>query len=58
MKSEKGLGMVRLVIFLVAMMLLLGVTGYVVFQENGIYDRELKPVIDDNMNKIETIVEK
>lgn len=45
MRSEKGLGIVRLVIFIVAMMFLLGVTTYVVVQDNGIYDREIKPLL-------------
>lgn len=58
MKSQKGIGLVRLVIFIVAMMLLLGVTTYVVMQENGIYDREVRPVINNYLQEENTTVEK
>lgn len=58
MRSQKGIGLVRLVIFIVAMMLLLGVTTYVVMQENGIYDREVKPVINNYLQEENTTVEK
>ena len=58
MRSQKGIGHVRLVIFIVAMMLLLGVTTYVVMQENGIYDREVKPVINNYLQEENTTVEK
>lgn len=58
MRSQKGIGLVRLVIFIVAMMLLLGVTTYVVMQENGIYDREVRPVINNYLQEENTTVEK
>ena len=58
MRSQKGIGLVRSVIFIVAMMLLLGVTTYVVMQENGIYDREVKPVINNYLQEENTTVEK
>ena len=47
MKSEEGIGLVRLVIFIIVMMFLLGVTGYVVLQDNGIYEREVKPLFEN-----------
>lgn len=55
MRSEKGLGIVRLVIFIVAMMLLLGVTTYVVVQDNGIYDREIRPLLEKSSNTNEVV---
>jgi hypothetical protein len=58
MRSQKGIGLVRLVIFIVAMMLLLGVTTYVVVQENGIYDREVRPIINNYLQEENTTVEK
>ena len=58
MNIQKGIGMVRLIIFIVAMMLLLGVTTYVVMQDNGIYEREIKPLIENNIEGTNTVVEK
>lgn len=58
MNTQKGIGMVRLIIFIVAMMLLLGVTTYVVMQDNGIYEREIKPLIENNIEGTNTVVEK
>ncbi len=55
MRSEKGLGIVRLVIFIVALMLLLGVTTYVVMQDNGIYEREIKPLLEKNTSTNEVV---
>lgn len=52
MRSEKGLTIQRLVVFIVAMMLLLGVTTYVVVQDNGIYDREIKPLLENSTNEV------
>lgn len=51
MRSQKGIGLVRLVIFIICMMLLLGVTTYVVMQDNGIYEREFKPLIENHTEK-------
>lgn len=55
MRSEKGIGIVRLVIFIVAMMFLLGVTTYVVVQDNGIYEREIKPLFENSTNTNEVV---
>lgn len=58
MNTQKGIGMVKLIIFIVSMMLLLGVTTYVVMQDNGIYEREIKPLIENNIEGTNTVVEK
>lgn len=58
MNTQKGIGMVKLIIFIVAMMLLLGVTTYVVMQDNGIYEREIEPLIENNIESTNTVVEK
>lgn len=55
MKSEKGMTIQRLVVFIAAMMLLLGVTTYVVVQDNGIYDREIKPLLENSTNTNEVV---
>lgn len=53
MKSQKGIGLLGLLIFVVVMMLLLGVTTYVVIQDNGIYEREVKPLLTtEDANKV------
>lgn len=52
MKSEKGLTLQRLVVFIAVMMLLLGVTTYVVVQDNGIYEREIKPLLENSTNEV------
>lgn len=56
MRSQKGIGLVRLVIFIIAMMLLLGVTAYVVFQDNGIYEREVEPLLKNQTEESNTTV--
>lgn len=58
MRSQKGIGLVRLVIFIVAMMFLLGVTTYVVVQDNGIYDREIKPLLQNATEDTNTAIVK
>lgn len=57
MKSEHGKSRVILVLQCVILMLLLGLTVYVIFQENGIYDREIQPVIENYINRTNTIDE-
>lgn len=47
MKSENGMSIVKFLIVIVVLMLLLGVTAYVVIQDNGIYEREVKPLLED-----------
>ena len=46
MKSEKGMALPKLLVFLVVMTLFLGVATYVVVQDNGVYDREIKPLLE------------
>lgn len=46
MKSEKGMALPKLLVFLVVMILFLGVATYVVVQDNGVYDREIKPLLE------------
>ena len=46
MKSEKGMALPKLLVFLVVMTLFLGVATYVVEQDNGVYDREIKPLLE------------
>ncbi len=59
MKLQKGFIRLRLVITVIVLMLLVGVTTYVAFQDNGIVDQieqnianniENKTVIDKNQN--------
>ena len=57
MKSECGRSRVILVLICVVLMLLLGPTVYVIFQENGIYDREIQPVIENYINQTNIIDE-
>ena len=57
MKSECGRSRVILVLICVVLMLLLGPTVYVIFQENGIYDREIQPVIENYIKETNTIDE-
>lgn len=58
MKSQKGIGIVRLLIFVVAMTFFLGIATYVVVQDNGIYDREIKPLLEKSSNTNEVVSEK
>ena len=46
MRSEKGLAIQKFLVILVALLMLLGVTTLVVMQDNGIYDREIKPLLE------------
>lgn len=45
----------RLVVFLAVMMMLLGVTTYVVMQDNGIYEREIKPMLEKSASTNEVV---
>ena len=47
MRSEKGLAIQKFLVILVALLMLLGVTTFVVMQDNGIYDREIKPLLQN-----------
>ncbi len=55
MKSQKGFIRLRLEITVIVLMLLLGVTAYVVFQDNGIVDQIEQNVVEQSQN--ETVVE-
>lgn len=57
MKSEKGMSIVRFVAYIVATLLFLGVCVYVIVQDNGIYDREIKPLLE-NRTSTNEVVEK
>ena len=46
MRSEKGLALQKFLVVLVSLLMLLGVTTFVVMQDNGIYDREIKPLLE------------
>lgn len=54
MKSQKGMAMQKFVVLIVALMLLLGVTTYVVVQDNGIYEREVKTLINNQLEEVNT----
>lgn len=56
MKSEKGMALQKLLVFIVVMTLLVGVATYVVVQDNGVYDREIKPLLEKSttVNEVES----
>lgn len=54
MKSQKGMAMQKFVVLIVVLMLLLGVTTYIVVQDNGIYEREVKPLINNQLEEENT----
>ena len=58
MKSQKGMAIQKFVLLIVALMLLLGVTTYVVMQDNGIYEREVKPLINNQLEEGNTTTQK
>ena len=55
MKSEKGMATHKLLVFIAVATVCLGVVTYVVFQDNGIYDREVKPLLEksNTTNQVE-----
>ena len=56
MKSEKGMALPKLLVFIVVMPLFVGVATYVVVQDNGVYDREIKPLLEKSttVNEVES----
>lgn len=58
MRSEKGMALPRLLVYLVVATLFLGVATYVVVQDNGVYDREIKPLLEKNTTVNEVVNEK
>ena len=55
MRSEKGLATQKFLVILVALLMLLGVTTLVVMQDNGIYEREIKPLLEKNTSTNEVV---
>ena len=55
MRSEKGLAIQKFLVILVALLMLLGVTTLVVMQDNGIYDREIKPLLEKSATTNEAV---
>jgi len=55
MKTESGRARVILVLRCVILMLCLGLTTYVIFQDNGIYDREIQPVIENYVSEANNV---
>ena len=55
MRSEKGLAIQKFLVILVALLMLLGVTTFVVMQDNGIYDREIKPLLEKSATTNEVV---
>lgn len=58
MKSQKGMAMHKFLVLIVALMLLLGVTTYVVVQDNGIYEREVKPLVNNLVEEANVTTQK
>lgn len=56
MKTEKGMALVKLLVIIVVMTLFVGVATYVIVQDNGVYDREIKPLLEQNatVNEVES----
>lgn len=47
MRSQSGMSILKFLILIVVLMLLFAVTAFVVLQDNGIYEREVKPLIEN-----------
>lgn len=56
MKSNKGMALPKLLVFIVVMTLFVGVATYVIVQDNGVYDREIKPLLEKSttVNEVES----
>ena len=56
MKTEKGMALPKLLVIIVVMTLFVGVATYVIVQDNGVYDREIKPLLEQNatVNEVES----
>lgn len=56
MKTEKGMALPKLLVFIVVMTLFVGVATYVIVQDNGVYDREIKPLLEKSttVNEVES----
>lgn len=55
MRSEKGLGLLQLMLIVIVLMFLVGVTTYILIGENGVLNRkEVKPISSSNeTNEVE-----
>lgn len=56
MKTECGKARVILVLRCAILMLFLGLTTYVIFQDNGIYDREIQPIIENYIEETNNVI--
>ena len=54
MRSQKGFVRLRLEITVIVLMLLVGVTAYVVFQDNGIVDQIEQNLVNQTENEVIT----
>ncbi len=58
MRSEKGMATQKFLVLIVVLLMFLGVTTFVVMQDNGIYDREIKPLLEKSATTTNEVVEK
>ncbi|MBQ7410369.1 MAG: hypothetical protein IJW20_03195 [Clostridia bacterium] len=58
MKSQKGMAIQKFVVLIVVLMMLLGVTTYVVMQDNGIYEREVEPLVNNLVEEANVTTQK
>ncbi len=58
MKSQNGLALHKFVVIIVVLMLILGATTYVVMQDNGIYEREVKPLVNNIVEEVDEATQK
>lgn len=54
MKSQNGMAIHKFVVLIVVLVMILGATAYVVLQDNGIYDREVKPLVNNIVEEAKT----
>ncbi len=54
MKSQSGMAIQKFVVLIVVLVMILGATVYVVFQDNGIYEREVKPLVNNLVEEART----
>lgn len=55
MRSEKGLAIHKFLILIVVLMMFVGVTTYVVMQDNGIHEREIEPLVEKALTTNEVV---
>ena len=54
MKSQKGMAIHKFVVLIVVLVMILGATAYVVLQDNGIYEREVKHLVNNLVEEAKT----